>query len=347
MKPLHRRSSALLATFATLAFAVPVFADAEDKLDHSFKVAAGGRLVLDADRGAIEVKTSPTVTEIRIEVRRKVTNATAEKGAEMLRDHEVTFAQEGSELRVTGRLTKQPGTFRFGRTPNLQVTWLVTAPAKLNVDVKTGGGGITVDDLEGEARVKSSGGSLRLGRVDGPVTASTGGGSISVAKVTQTAELRTSGGNIDVGSAAAGLTASTAGGSIKVSQAAAKTVLNTSGGRIEVTAAAGPVEANTSGGNIEATLTSQPAGECKFSTAGGSIKVALPASLAADLDAKTAGGSVSSALPVTVEGRQKLGVLLGKINGGGPLIHIRSGGGGITIEKAPASQAVAVPPAKN
>jgi hypothetical protein len=69
-----------------------------------------------------------------------------------------------------------------------------------------------------------------------------------------------------------------------------------------------------------------------LSTSGGSINVELASSLRVDVDAETSGGGVSTDFPV-VMGDSDRRRLRTAINGGGPLLHLRTSGGGIRIHK--------------
>ena len=51
-----------------------------------------------------------------------------------------------------------------------------------------------------------------------------------------------------------------------------------------------------------------------------------------DLDASVSSGGIDSAHPITVAGRIDRRHLQGKVNGGGPLVSVRSSSGGIRIE---------------
>jgi hypothetical protein len=91
------------------------------------------------------------------------------------------------------------------------------------------------------------------------------------------------------------------------------------------------VDASTSGGSVSASLSAQPKEPSRLSTSGGSIQIELAASLHLDVDASASGGSVSSDFPVpTSQDRRSLHAA---INGGGPLLYLRTSGGGIHIRK--------------
>src|ERR1044071_8889429 len=64
----------------------------EGNLTKRFTVKPGGNLVIEADRGGIEITTGET-TEVKIEVKRKITGVSKQKAEEVLAAHEVTFDQ--------------------------------------------------------------------------------------------------------------------------------------------------------------------------------------------------------------------------------------------------------------
>ena len=78
-----------------------------------------------------------------------------------------------------------------------------------------------------------------------------------------------------------------------------------------------------------------PEADCTLGTSGGSVTVVVPEAAALNLDARTSAGRVSSELPVVavVSGEAKRGELNGKINGGGPLLKLRTSAGSIDLRK--------------
>ena len=63
------------------------------------------------------------------------------------------------------------------------------------------------------------------------------------------------------------------------------------------------------------------------------MTVKAPGNAVFDLDAETSGGGVTCDLPVTVQGKMEHDHLKGQVNGGGPLVVLRSSGGGIHVRK--------------
>lgn len=328
----HRLSlTASLALGAWLGF-VPnlLSAEVEKNLDQTFTVSPGGKLVIEADRGAIELATG-SENKVEVKVFRKANAATKAGAEEILAAHEVTFHQDGDQVTVKAKYTK--GNSGWGwSSPKLQVRFQVTVPRQFNPNLKTAGGHIEVADLAGEVRIQTAGGHLKTGRVEGTVWAKTAGGHIEIGSATGAIEARTAGGHIAVKQAGSTLRAETSGGSIKVDKALGSLDAETAGGHIEVLEARGPVTAKTSGGSIDVGLTSTPEEDCLLETAGGHIELRVPDGISANVDAKTSAGQVTCDLPVTVQGETKRSSLQGKLGDGGKLLKLRTSAGAIRIK---------------
>ena len=66
-------------------------------------------------------------------------------------------------------------------------------------------------------------------------------------------------------------------------------------------------------------------------TGDGSVRIRLPGDLSADLELHTGDGHISVDLPFTVNGTQDEHERRGKLNGGGPLLTVRTGDGSINV----------------
>ena len=272
-----------------------------DTLEREFDVAAGGILVLDTEPGSVDIRTGGR--GIRVEVVR-----TGQRADEF----DVRFEQSADRLEVRGRWPDVLSSWRS--RPKARIEYRITVPEAFNLDLSTSGGSIKVADLAGEVRARTSGGSIRLGQIQGEVDADTSGGSIVLDGGGSDARLETSGGSIRVGEVQGTLYA------------------NTSGGSIRVDGVAGNVTAKTSGGSVDATLRGQPTGECLLSTSGGTVTLQLPDNIAVDIDASSSGGRVSSDLPLDNATMSKRRIR-GSLNGGGPLVRLKSSGGGVRIRR--------------
>jgi hypothetical protein len=276
-----------------------------------FNVAEGGTLTIDAGVGDIQIVSGGT--GVAIEIVRDAQTSSQTKANEIFRDYDVKVSQSGNDVEI--RTDWQQGLKFFNFGDPIEIKYNVRVPSRYNVNLKTSGGDISVTSVTGTVDAHTSGGNIRLATINGPANVRTSGGNIDVVGTTGKADVRTSGGNITINHAGAEVTARTSGGNIHVEEALAA------------------IDASTSGGSIKANFTVQPKGNTRLSTSGGSVSISLPANVNLDLDAHTSGGGVQSDLPVTVIGHQSESTLVGKINGGGPQLVLRSSGGGITVRK--------------
>jgi hypothetical protein len=307
---LRTRSIPLFIALLFVIAAGTSFGDIEDSISKSFTVAAGGQLTLDTARGSIEVRGSAD-NLVNIEVIRKAKTSDSNKAKEIFGYLRLDFKQAGNDVTINGAKT----TDSSKKLNKLKIKFILTVPERYNVDLKTSGGSISVDDLEGTVDIKTSGGSLGLNNIKGPVTGKTSGGSISIGTVD---------GNVKV---------NTSGGSIRIENAYGMVNAHTSGGGITVNEVMGTIQADTSGGSVKAYISEQPKGDCRLKTSGGSITVYLAENVALNVDASTSGGSIHTDFPVKIQGKISNRVLKAQINGGGPELYLHTSGGSIYIKK--------------
>src|SRR5215216_3772898 len=146
----------------------------QDSINKSFEVGQGGLLTVQAEQGSIEVRAS-NANRIEVDVIRKAEAGSLEEAQSILRSMEIRFEQSGNNLQIVAESPRS----RARR----QLEFKITVPRRYNVDLKTSGGSIEVEGIEGEARSKTSGGSLQFRSIGGPVTGKTSGGSIGLADI--------------------------------------------------------------------------------------------------------------------------------------------------------------------
>lgn len=320
------------------ALSVPMLALAafgeefKDTMVKSFDVKPGGTLIMEVDRGSIEIGNSRT-DSIRVEVQRKKEESNAAKAAEAFKAHVITFDQDGNTLTIKAKGPQDTGGPWWSFRRQLQARYIVSIPSEFNVDVKTAGGSINVPNLKGYARATTAGGSIMFGKIAGDARAQTAGGSIDIDGATGTVDANTAGGSIKVGESGGRVNVHTSGGSIHVDGVRNGLEAKTAGGSINLRHVGGIVKAQTSGGSISAEFSDAPTGACSLQTSAGGIDVALDPSWALDLDAQTSAGGVDTQIPVTIEGQQHRSALRGKINGGGPRLELKTSAGRIEIRK--------------
>jgi hypothetical protein len=317
--------------FLFLISSVATLATTEETLNQRFSVQPGGTAVVEVDFGSINVSTNAT-GEVVADVWRKIGRKKKADEEAFLRDNPVKFTQEGNTVTIRSHGKANWSWAGSGRNQN-EAKYTISIPARFNVRLNTGGGGIGLVDVTGEVKARTGDGGLSFVRLHGLLDGETGGGSVKAGDCDGTLTLRTGGGGIEVTGGSGTLDGTTGGGSVIVREYHGRARVSTGGGGLTIEKVEGTVDASTGGGSISAVLPSELADTLKLSTGGGGISVRVPATAAFDLDAKTSGGSVSTELPVAVVGKVEDGRLQGPVNGGGKSVQLRSGGGSIHLKR--------------
>ncbi|HYM62318.1 MAG TPA: DUF4097 family beta strand repeat-containing protein [Thermoanaerobaculia bacterium] len=324
----HKFRVTSVALVVALALVVPATANIQNTVHRTFPVGAGGSLVVDADLGDISVATGGD--HVVVDVVRDANTSNQKRADEIFRDLALTFDQHGSEVRVQARYDRPWSFFQFWN--QLGLKFVITVPSRFSVDLHTSGGDIRIGNLAGTVACHTSGGDIEIGRINGTVKAKTSGGNVKLAAATGEAVVHTSGGNIHIDEAGSSTEAKTSGGSIDVGRVTGSLLARSSGGNIRIEQAGGAVDAHTSGGSVTAKLTQPLHAESRLTTSGGGITVWIPKNAALDLDAHTSGGDVVADVPVTIQGRHHDSSLVGKMNGGGAQLVLRTSGGDIHVK---------------
>jgi hypothetical protein len=227
------------------------------------------------------------------------------------------------------------------------------------IEAQTGGGNVEINAIGGDARIETGGGNVSIGSIQGKVNASTGGGNIHLASSKEDAVIETGGGSIHVGDCGGTLRVSTGGGDIDLGMVSDGAQVETGGGSIHLAGAKGYVRIESGSGHIE--LDGIPSGsvetgaggivarfipstgqphDSRLETNAGDVVVYLAPSIHIAVDAAievSNGHNISSDFPefkVSTEGgpwgskRAE-----GSLNGGGPVLKIRTTTGDIVIRR--------------
>jgi hypothetical protein len=306
--------SRIIATAGLVAaFTASASAKIERVVEKTFRVQPGVHLKVSTSGGDVHVLSvaGGAVTVVAKEHIRASSEADAD---EALKKLDLTIAQNGNEVVASASYESGVG-FHFGSWPPVQVDFVITVPASASADLKTSGGDVVVGDLEGAVRAHTSGGDVKLGNIGGEVDASTSGGNVSLVEGRGAVKLTTSGGNVSV------------------DHVVGPSVLKTSGGDIKIDSVENTLTAETSGGDVKAGFKGPLKGDCELSTSGGEVRATVSRDAGFHLDAATSGGEVNaSGLTITIDrGGAGKSTLAGLVNGGGPLLKLRSSGGDIDV----------------
>ncbi len=303
----------LLTLGALLAVPAVLQAKITRTVEKTFTVQPGGNLKVRTSGGDIKVLTGPG-NDVKVTAIEQIHADTDSKADELLKDLELTIEQQGNNVTATAKYEKSMG-WHIGNWPPVNVSFTVVVPVRYNVDLGTSGGDVALESINGHARLRTSGGNLKIDRVEGEVDGGTSGGDISLHEGTANVKLSTSGGNIHV------------------DRAGGEADLSTSGGDIVINSVQGRLTAATSGGDVRASIEGALKGDCKLTTSGGTVVVNVDKAAAFDLKAHTSGGDVDAAgITISIDkGGLRRSSLAGKVNGGGPELYLGSSGGDIRI----------------
>jgi DUF4097 and DUF4098 domain-containing protein YvlB len=225
---------------------------------------------------------------------------------------------------------------------------------------ETGGDSIEIGSIGGDLKVETGGGNVSVGSVKGMLKAETGGGNISIQSDDQGAVVEAGGGNVEIRHCGGRVKATTGGGSINLGDIGGPADISTGGGSIHLTSAKGRVGANTGAGSIE--LYGVPSAKVEtgaggitvklvnggdrtdsvLETSAGDITVFIAPNVALSVRASVDLGNghhISSDFPdihVSSEGSQwepRTLTAEGKLNGGGPMLKVRTTTGDICFRR--------------
>jgi DUF4097 and DUF4098 domain-containing protein YvlB len=228
------------------------------------------------------------------------------------------------------------------------------------INAETGGGTIDIGTVGSDVSVRTGGGNIKVASAKGKLGAESGGGSVVVLSCLQGAILETGGGNIHVERCQGTVRATTGGGSIDLGDIGGPVEIETGGGSIRLSSAKGPVKAETGGGCIELNgvpsaraetggggiiakfLASGDRTDSTLETSAGDITVYLASDLSISVRAaiELANGhtihSDFSDIHIASEGGDwgpRTVTAEGKLNGGGPVLKVRTNSGNIVFRR--------------
>ena len=176
---------------------------------------------------------------------------------------------------------------------NVSIDYEIQAPPDAFLDAASGSGDVSDDGVGANTRLSTGSGSIRATDLQGGFSLQTGSG------------------NIDADQAGAG--------DVKA---------ETGSGSIQLKGLRGGLRAHTGSGDIKASGT--PAAPWHIETGSGSVEI-WTGNTGLTLDAGTGSGSVHCDREIVTQGTIERHHLMGKINGGGPTVHIGTGSGNIRI----------------
>lgn len=231
-----------------------------------------------------------------------------------------------------------------------------------SVNVETGGDSIDVGTVGGDLRLETGGGNISIKSVKGQIHAETGGGNVLVLSGEQGAVIEAGGGNVEIRRCLGRVKASTGGGSINLGDIGGPADIETGGGSIRLTSAKGRVGAQAGAGAIE--LYGVPSARVETGSGGITVKFINTGAEPSDSRLETSAGDITVYIAPNVAISVRASVDLGnghhitsdfpdihiasegdkwgprtlnaegKLNGGGPVLKVRTTTGDICFKRA-------------
>ncbi len=259
--------------------------------DTTVAVRDGARLELSSQEGGITV-TTWNRSAIRVE-------------ADNDEDTRVDIDQGGGTVRVRAH----------GRYGPSEVTWKITVPADMGLELSSQSGDVAVDGTKGEVNVST---------VDGKVTVHGGSGFVSLQSVE---------GDIDLTDASGRISANTVDGSIRVRGARGDLKAVTVDGEITLDEIeSSDVDVNTVDGEVRFAGAIRDGGRYRLTSHDGDVTVIAPV-INAQVTVSTFSGDFESDFPVTLTGtnaRKRMSFTLGT---GSARLDLESFDGTVSLRK--------------
>lgn len=153
-----------------------------NRIEKTFDINAGGRLIIDTDIGNIDVQSAEH--DIAKVIVTKESKNELDISQDALDDFKVTFNKEGSNLTIKGEFEKGRSYWRRQQS-DLKIRFQVTVPQQYNVDLNTPSGDLRLENVNGTIFGRSSAGDITLANCQGKVDVKTSEGDIHAETSTQ------------------------------------------------------------------------------------------------------------------------------------------------------------------
>jgi len=322
--------------------AVALAQDNDGKKPYLTKSLAGdaiSKVMVTTSAGGIKVSGRPgEAARIEVYIRGNNDHELSKEEIEkrLREDYDMNISVNGHELSAVVK-----NRHNFSNWKNqMSISFKIYVPEHVSTDLHTSGGGIDLDNLNGNEHFSTSGGGLELEKLHGTIYGRTSGGGIDVSDSGDDLDLSTSGGGIDAKNcdgkirlvtSGGGLDlkhlkgniyAHTSGGSVEGDHIEGELVTGTSGGGINLKDMACSLEASTSGGDLYADM--RQVGKYLKLHASGNIDLKLPSKQGFDLN--LAASDINDHILSGFKGEWHRGHVNGNVNGGGIPVEAHASG---------------------
>ncbi len=312
--------AALVASTACVALA-----SAEGSFERTLKVNGPVDLDVQTGSGSISVRTGAT-DSVQVRARVVARDSTGARAEEKVKQIESNppIEQNGNIIRI-GRMDE------WNLRQNVSISYEITTPPDTRLRAHSGSGHQNMDGIRGPLDIEAGSGGMKISNIGGEVRAHTGSGSIELASIQGAVRAEAGSGSITADRIAGAFDGRTGSGHIRMSQTAPGDVrVQTGSGGAEIEGIKGGLRAGSGSGHIA--VSGEPTAMWDVHTGSGGITFRVAPQANFDLEARTGSGGIRTDRPMTVQGSVGRHELRAKVGNGGPLVQLRTGSGGITIQ---------------
>lgn len=187
-------------------------------------------------------------------------------------------------------------------------------------------GDIHLDSCKGVFTLKSSDGDIEINNCSGLISAVS-----DEAKEKAAFSLISQNGDVKLENCIGTINVKSMDGDIEIQQNKGAVTALSGDGEINIQDAVSQVNATTGDGSITVSFTCSPEKDCSFKTNDGEINVTLPGDSKFNIDLQSGDGEIEFDREI-FKGQAEEHHVQGTLNGGGPVIHARTGDGKISIQ---------------
>lgn len=296
--------------------------------------------VVDAD---VTVNTS-NASSVTVNV--TVDGRDRNKAMEYYEKQNFNVALEGGTLHVVSKPEKNFRESFNWRNP-IDIRVMINMPADVPSSIRTSDGNLAIEELTSGAKIKTSDGDIKIGQISGgdiviqtsdgniaadllqgpSVSIKTSDGDLMLGElIGDTIRAQTSDGDIQIETVSGEFEARTSDGDLSIrNMVSSRAVAHTSDGDIRVSNVTGSLTVRTSDGDVELELIDPR--DISVSVGDGDALVSIPTDISTTLDVRTSDGDVEMDAFSNFSGNIEDSKVTGDLNGGGPMIRVRTSDG--------------------
>ena len=153
----------------------------EETFDKTWDVRPGSEFVLSNTNGRVNVKAWDQ-PQVRVLAVKKVRAGKETIARDAMKELKIEAGMKGNSLVVETKYPERDGggifDWLFGEDVDMSVSYEVSVPRTMNLDVETVNGGIAVAEVSGKIEAETTNGRIEVARCSGSVDASTTNGGI-------------------------------------------------------------------------------------------------------------------------------------------------------------------------